>query len=117
MQILIQSDQDSNKIAFEIIRHLKLDSLKSIKWFFLLKYFFLNHFIYISDQESCEKYEYDSIPINKIALELFISMFAEKYEFETIRFVIEQFELACSEFDSNNLNNNEVKRNKMDEKF
>ncbi len=44
-------------------------------------------------------------------------MFAEKYEFETIRFLIEQFELACSEFDSNNLNNNEVKRNKMDEKF
>lgn len=44
MQILIQSDQDSNKIAFEIIRHLKLDSLKSIKWFFLLKYFFFKPF-------------------------------------------------------------------------
>lgn len=46
MQILIQSDQDSNKIAFEIIRHLKLDSLKSIKWFFLLKYFFFKTILY-----------------------------------------------------------------------
>lgn len=50
-----------------------------------------------------DKYEYDSIAMNKVALQLFIDLYHNKYENETIKFLIEQFELVF-EFDSDNSN-------------
>lgn len=50
-----------------------------------------------------EVYEYDSMAMNKLAIELFIELFYKEFQNETVKFLLDQFELVF-EFDSDNTN-------------
>ena len=61
-------------------------------------------------KDSNEKFDYDLISMNKLAIEMFIQLYGEKMPLETVTFLIDQYELV-SEFESAPVENEVFKSN------
>lgn len=88
LQLLLQSEQESSKIASRIISRLTTE------------------FSAKKEQEG-EKFEYDTIAMNRLAIELFVEMYFERFPCETFVFLLNQYELVC-EFEAAPIENEVV---------
>ena len=82
LQLLLQPDGESCITVCLIVKDLKIKFSKN----------------------SDSTYDYDVIAMNKLALDIFIEFYIESMPYETIKFLLDQYELVC-EFDSSSIEN------------
>ena len=76
LQLLLQSEQEASKTAIRILSRLKLEFSAASK-------------------EPGDKFEYDTIAMNRLAIELFVEFYFERLPSETFVFLLKQYEVVC----------------------
>lgn len=87
LEMVLQNDHEIIKTACSLIAFLKIN--------------------YGSGKTIGEKYDYDTIAMNKMAVDLFIEFNFESKPFETIKFLIDRYEFV-SEFDTSAVENDVI---------